>query len=365
MATTQIVGGVGGQYDIVFDANFDYTLEFTYNGNQIIKNRLLIKDNESNVTVYDQTVTTMAKRHTIAAGSLDNGDTYNMSIQVYYLNDEGEEVADDVSDTVLAKCFTTPSLTASNLPLVVRNASFDFEFDYTQAEDDMLDSYTISMYDSGNNLLYALNPVYPAPSTVAYSFVVTINDLMDGQNYHIRCEATSVAGMHVDTGLLSFAVQYYRPQNYSIFYVDNAPSLCAVQLTSNVKIIDGFTVSGEEPTYIDGEKADLRDGDAVYWQNMIDMSGDFQLMARLEDFNDYSEIIKLSNGINTIALKTMRGLLYGETEEKAYLSLTVSNGINNYVTISNLIPIPAPTDIFFISLVRRGYVYSVSINKEV
>lgn len=365
MANAQIVGGVGGQYNLVFDATLDYIITFTYNGNQVVKNRLIVKDNESNETVYDQTVTSMAKRHTIAAGSLTNGKSYNMSIQVYYLDDNGDEVADDVSDTILAKCFATPTLTISNMPLVVRNAAFEFTFDYAQTEGDMLDSYIVSLYDSGNNLLYSLDPVYPAPDSATYTFAVMIRDLVDGRSYSLRCMATSVAGMQADTGAHSFAVQYLRPQNYSIFYADNAPSTCSVQLASNVKIIDGTTTSGEEPTYIDGEKADLRPGDAVTWQDMIDVSGDFQLLARVTDWNDYTTLIQLTNGNNTIELKSMRGLLYGETVEKVYLTLYVSNGYNQYVTISNFVDVPAEDDKFLFSILRRGYVYSATLTQEV
>lgn len=364
MASTQIIGGIGGQYDLVFDATLDYIIQFTYNGNQVVKNQLVVRDNFSNEIVFDDTVVSMAKKHLIPANTLVNGKTYNMTIQVYYLNDEGEETPDTISDTILAKCYTTPVLEFTNLPLVVRNAAYTFTLTYTQAEDDIIDTYQISMYDSGNNLLYALDMVYPAPSTVEYEFSVNINDLFDGQKYSIRCVATSVAGMRVDTGLRGFAVEYLRPQNYSIFYVENAPKVCSVQIMSNVKIIDGFTDNGEPPTYIDGDRADLRDGNAVHWSDMIDVSGDFQLLARIQDFNPYTDIVKVSNGQNTITLRAMYGLLYGETSQKAYLQLYVSNGFFNYYIISNLIDVPAPEDSLLISLVRRGFLYVVTIKKE-
>ena len=40
------------------------------------------------------------------------------------------------------------------------------------------------------------------------------------------------------------------------------------------------------------------------------------------------------------------------------------NGFFNYYIISNLIDVPAPEDSLLISLVRRGFLYVVTIKKE-
>lgn len=364
MASTQIIGGIGGQYDIVFDAAKDYTLQFLYTGNQVVKNRIIINDNASNATVFDNTVVTMAKRHTIPAGTLVNGTTYNIAIQVWYRDDEFNEVADDVSDTVLARCYSTPEVMIDNMPMVVRNATFDFAFTYNQAEGDLLDWYRIYVYDSGHTLMYAQDVVYPAADAATHSFTVRISDLFDGQQYAIRCVAVSVAGMETDTGLLDFAVEYVRPLNYALLFVENAPSICSTQVWSNIKIISGYTRSGDEPEYIDGEKLDLRNGDWVFWQDMIDIVGDFQVLLRLEDFNECVDVLKLANGKNTITLKAMQGMLDGQSSEKAYMLLYVDNGFFNYVVTSNLIDPPAPDESLLISMTRRGYLYELQLTNE-
>ena len=363
MASTQIIGGIGGQYDIVFDALLPYVVQFAYNGNQVVKNRMIVKDNKTNDTVYDNTVTSMAKRHTIPAGTLTHGVTYNLTIQVYDLDEEAHEVAATLSDTALVKCYSTPRISFSNFQTTIRNATYDFKLSYSQSENDYIDSYRIALYDANNLLLYRRDAVYPASSEIPYVFSVRIGDLIDQSTYYIECSVTTVSGMTASTGRMSFSVEYNRPPNYSVIYVDNIPNACSVRIASNIKIIDGFTTSGEGVKYLDSGEADLR-GDGVFWADMLNISGDFQTLIGARDMNDYTVLLELNNGKNFIQLKSMRGLLYGETAERFYLELFVSNGYNNYMTTSNLIPLPTADDKYLISLVRRGNLYSVEIRRE-
>lgn len=363
MASTQIIGGIGGQYDIVFDATKAYTVQFSYTGNQIVKNKILIKDNIADTAVYEDTVTSMAKRHTIPAGTLTNGTTYNMTIQVYYQNDEGQEVADTLSDTALIKCYSTPVLTFTNMKTTIRNATYDFELSYSQSESDYINSYQVSMYDANNQLLYTRDTVYPASSDLPYTFTVKIGDLIDQSTYYIECSAASVSGMTATTGKIQFTVAYNRPPNYSVIYVDNISSACSVRVASNIKIIDGNSKSGNDITYIDEDKADLT-SETVIWNEMLDVSGNFQMLLEVSDIVPYANLIELSNGTNTVILKAMKGLLYGETSEKLYLELFVSNGIDDYMVISNTIDVPNSGEKCILTVSRNKYLYNVTIRKE-
>lgn len=363
MASTQIIGGIGGQYDIVFDATKAYTVQFSYTGNQVIKNTIVIKDNVADTTVYEDTVTSMAKRHTIPAGTLVNGTTYNMTIQVYYQNDEGQEVADTLSDTALIKCYSTPVLAFTNMKAIVRNATYDFELSYSQGESDYINSYQVSMYDANNQLLYTRGAVYPASSDLPYVFTVKIGDLIDQSTYYIECNATSVSGMAATTGKIQFTVAYNRPPNYSVIYVDNISSACSARIASNIKIIDGNSKSGDDVTYINNDEADLT-SETVVWDEMLDISGNFQILLELRDMVPYTNILELDNGSNTVTLKTMKGKLYGETSEKFYIELFASNGIDNYMVISNTIDMPSPDEKCILAVYRNKYLYNITIRKE-
>lgn len=363
MASTQIIGGIGGQYDIVFDATKAYTVQFSYNGNQIVKNKIIIKDNTADTTVYENTITSMAKRHTIPAGTLTNGTTYNMTIQVYYQNDDGQEVADTLSDTALIKCYSAPVLTFTNMKTTIRNATYGFELSYSQSESDYVNSYQVSMYDANNQLLYTRDAVYPASSDLPYVFAVKIGDLIDQSTYYIECSATSVSGMTATTGRIQFTVAYNRPPNYSVIYADNISSACSVRIASNIKIIDGNSKSGDDITYIDDAEADLTNETAV-WDEMLDVSGSFQILLEVRDIVPYANLLVLDNGTSTITLKTMKGLLYGESSEKFYLELFVSNGIDNYMVVSNTIDIPNSGEKCICTIFRNKYLYNVTIRKE-
>lgn len=363
MASTQIIGGLGGQYDIVFDAEKDHILQFTYNGNQIFKHQLIIRDNLTNDIVYDQTVVTMSTRHTIAAGSLTNGKTYNAAIQVYYKNDEGLEVADKLSDTALLKCYATPILSFVDMPTTVRNATYTFSISYSQAQDDYIDSYIITLYDGSGVRLYDTGRIFPATTTLPYSFSVTIPDLMDGHSYYISCDARSLSGMAASTGRQNFLVEYVRPQNYSVLYVSNEYNSCSARIASNIKIIDGHTQSGKEPNYFSDDEADLR-YDWAYWNEMLNVSGNFQMLVRIRDVVPYQTLVRITNGLDEIVLRTNRGKLYGISGEKDYIELRVKNQGVTYTTMSQPIDPPSDTEMLLVRVVKRSYLYELSLEKE-
>lgn len=376
---TKIIGGQGGQYNLVHDANEDFYIAFLHQGAQIIANEIIVRNNETNVEVFRERVESMATRHLIPAETLTNGVLYNVQFIVYWHDSEDYVGNSELSDTALLQCYSTPTVTLNTIISFVRNASYTFDFTYKQDEDDYIDHYKLTLYGVDGQVLQNYADVYPATTDLPYVFSATATNLADKTSYYLEMVVTSVSGLTATTGRVPFTVEYKEPDAYLMMYVENEYKSCSVRITSNVKVIDGHTLSGNEPTYIDGEKADLRD-DTAYWETMMDVVGDFQSLIEVEWLTPYKTIFQATNGTNTIELRTNYSLVEGYERARFYLELFVSNPYDQYMVVSNsLTPpddydnyhiidkdsdMPVLLDQYLISIVRRGYVYKVTIQKK-
>ena len=66
-----------------FDPRESYSVVFQYEGNQVVKNRAVIIDNETYQTVYDHEQERMRLDHVIVANTLSPGKAYQIKIKVY------------------------------------------------------------------------------------------------------------------------------------------------------------------------------------------------------------------------------------------------------------------------------------------
>ena len=94
-----------------FDPAYNYTFMFFYTGNQVYKNRIVIKDEDNNSVVYDKTISSMKLEHEILANTLTAGKRYIVQVQVFDNNNNSSML----SDPILFYCFTTPMFAFSNI----------------------------------------------------------------------------------------------------------------------------------------------------------------------------------------------------------------------------------------------------------
>ena len=67
-----------------FDATVAQTITFVVEGgNQVVKNKITIRNNTSNAVVWEDTVESYQLQHTIPANTLTNGVNYNYYINTY------------------------------------------------------------------------------------------------------------------------------------------------------------------------------------------------------------------------------------------------------------------------------------------
>lgn len=335
-----------------FDSTIDHTFEFSYSGNQVVKNTLTIKNNETDATVYSATVSSYQLRHTVPANTLTNGTCYNATLVVY----DSDNVASSSSTPIVFWCYSTPSFSINiDNNQVIENISFPVEITYTQAQNEPLNFWQANLYDYDQKLILQSGIKYYVSNT-SYTFT----GLSDNEKYYIRCIGETLNGMEVDTGMIAFTVHYTAPTFFSLNEVSNDAAKGIIKLKTNIYIISGKS-NPELPTYIDNSYVDLRTtGHWVTFDEGFSLSGDFCKQILCKDLNPNSVILYASGEEQSVALFYRHWLFEGDTTEKMVVQLVVYGKSVNYTTYTTPVAIPADTDWFYIVLTRKNGVYSLT-----
>ncbi len=292
-----------------FDATQAQAITFVViGGAQVIGNRLVISDNQTGAEVYNQLQSTMKLEHLVPANTLANGGYYNA---VVYTIDSGNNES-EASTAIPFYCYSQPSLTIDNIPATetIENGTYKFTGNYLQQENELLNSYQYTLYDSNRDILSQSSLIYyNADPTLSYTFVGMSNDT----SYYIELSGETINGTKITSGLRYFTVRYIQPASFAICDLVNNCENGYIQISSNIVAIDGKS-NPDPPIYIDDKEVDLRDPDSwVEWNSGFRIQDDFTMRVWGRDFNDYQNIITLTNDINTtstpnkIELKWMVG----------------------------------------------------------
>lgn len=278
-----------------FDATQNHVVTFlAIGGAQVVGNRIVISDNQTGETVYDNRVITMQLAHTIPANTLTNGGYYNV---VIYTIDSANNFS-QASVPVPFYCYSQPTLTINNIPAssTIENGTYTFQGSYAQQENENLNSYQFILYDSNKTVLSQSDVIYySSNNSLSYTFVGMSNDT----SYYIELKGQTVNNTEITTGLLYFTVRYSQPASFAIVDLVNDCENGFIQISSNIVAIDGKS-NPEPPIYIDDKEVDLREPDSwVRWDEGFNIKDDFTMRVWGRDFNDFEPIITLSNKNNT------------------------------------------------------------------
>lgn len=278
-----------------FDATQNHVVTFlAIGGAQVVGNRIVISDNQTGKTVYDNRVITMQLAHTIPANTLTNGGYYNV---VIYTIDSANNFS-QASVPIPFYCYSQPTLTINNIPAnsTIENGTYTFQGSYAQQENEILNSYQFILYDSNKTVLSQSDVIYySSNSSLSYTFVGMSNDT----SYYIELKGQTVNNTEITTGLLYFTVRYSQPASFAIVDLVNDCENGFIQISSNIVAIDGKS-NPEPPIYIDNKEVDLREPDSwVRWDEGFNIKDDFTMRVWGRNFNDFEPIITLSNKNNT------------------------------------------------------------------
>lgn len=323
---------------VAFDASD--THRFTFNvvsGDQVVKNRLTIVNQNTNIVVYDEEQTTYAYYHNVPSNILTNGEYYYAFITTY--NITGDRSAP--SNNIQFYCFTTPYFSFSNIPSsrIITNSSFSFDVIYNQIESEKLNSYSFNLYSVNNILVSSSGVLYTdsesqLPLTLSYNFSGFVNNT----SYFIQATGITQYGTQISTNLIPIYVEYSQPTDYSIVELNNNCTDGYITIKSNLTKIDGISVPFP-PEYVDNDTAvDLTSSDSyVLWDKDYTISNDFTVSLWGYNFNDNSVILEMRDSDNKNNLK-----IYYINEENNlyYLVLTVTNNeVLTYYIYTDLIEV--------------------------
>ncbi len=336
-----------------FDKANKQKFYFSWNGNQAFKNRLQIFVNSNSTKVYDQTQDSMQLYHTLASGVLTNGTQYRAVLSVF----DSKNNESVVSSPVLFYCYTNPtfSLNISNTQ-IIKNSSYTVELSYSQSEGELLQQFEIILYDSSQSQIYSTDVLYP---TVTMSTV--ISGLANSKQYYIQATGTTVEGTFLSTGMIEFSVNYVTPTLFSKVELTNLPNSGQMKVTSHMISIEGKS-NPSHPTYIDSEKIDLTvQGSYVAFDSGYSIADNFTGDYTCQTFTFPSDILTMTNGINTIKITVAKALFDGETEEKMYAILTANNSYLDYRIVSNHISVPEDSQQVRVTYQRIDNLYNIRL----
>lgn len=301
----------------VFDANYPYTLSIVYEGEQVVRNRVIIRKNETYDIVYDKTQDGLRLNHVMEANILNNGVSYCAQVQVFDANGSSS----NLSETVLFSCHTTPLFHFVNIgnQSVVTSANLNTHIAFTQAEGDSLKEYKYYLYDSNKSEMYSSNSFYSISDNQH-----TYYGLTNMTNYFIRAIGKTVYGFDVDTGYVRISVKYNCiPTNIAV-QAENQDG----RIILNVNIIS-TDYDLENSNYV------LENGELTLTDNTIKY--------HVKDINDFSLIVKARNiplnktFINIVSDKGNLLLKIVEISKKYYCKLIAESGAEKCVIYKNIL----------------------------
>lgn len=361
---------------VAFDANNDQTFDFTsLGGDQVLGNRLVIRNNVTNEEVYNEEITTYAYRHTLEGGKITNNTYYNAVIQTVGLN--GATSA--FSQPIQFWCYTTPVMSITNLPQdnQIPNSEFTFEGQYSQIEGELLQQYQFNLYSTAHVLLSSSGVVYvqdntPPPTLFNYTF----EGFADASSYYIELVGETVNGTSVTTGEIEITVKYEVPNIFALIELTNNQCEGYITIRSNMVSIDGKS-NPDPPIYIDDDtKVDLREpGSWVIFDEGYEINDDFTLGLWGHAFTKNSNILKLYNKGDT-DLTPNRILLnfreeYKPNDDKHYCFFELwvyANSNTPYYIYSESLPYPNFRVEYAVFVRRINNVYQLEVrpyNSEV
>lgn len=276
----------------VVDCSKDYLLKWKTSGDTSSSFAVSVYKNSDSSLVWSLPRTySYAMSYTIPAGSIPNGDVYQLVVQVW--NSANQTAS---SQPVIFTASSSPVVTVDTIGTVANN-SYLFTAHYLQAENDPLSTYTVNLYNSDNVLLNTSGTM--TDGLMEYRF----DGLKSGQSYSVEFIVTSKKGLTSTSGLISFDVVYDNPSMYFELDAENLSESASMKLTWKIRQVVGKTTV--VPVYVNNDEIDVRGG-SVYFDEGFEIVNDFTLKIWFREIAVDTDLIYLkgSNGSIRLQYKT-------------------------------------------------------------
>ena len=339
-----------------FDASTGTTIRFAWKGNQVFKNRCIIKNNETNEVVYDQTIESFKYEHPInlPAAALINGEKYNAYITVFDKNNIESDIQ-QLGQSFL--CLALPLFHFSNITdgQVISASSYTFHVSYFQESGELLDSWEISLYTKSHTPLSTSGTRYDTDALTH-----TFSGFTNKSEYTVRATGKTVNGIDVDTGYVNLSVTYSIRDIFSLLEPTNLAKQGAIQIRSNIVSSEGHPESAV--TFIGNEYVDLTHNSLSYTEG-FELNKNFSLAILFYGASPNQEVLTLrSKNSNALTLSVSYRIgKFGSDELSACYELKVSSYWINYIRYSNIIPLPLADEKTGLLLCRVNGLYDIEI----
>ena len=322
-----------------FDAKNSNTFTFVSNGgNQVVSNRLVIRNNDTNEEIYNKKIESYRFEHTVPENTLENGIYYNFYFRTYDIMDNESPM----SNVIPFRCFDTPTIEITNIPEngIVESSNFSLEISYNQDQGELIDFAKVLLYDQLGNEIFESENIYNAfipPLTIEY----TLNGLEDNTTYGVAVRVITVNKTVVDSGIENFTTRYFTPSLSTLLELENNCEDGYVQIKNNFYIVDSESNPpniGTNPKYLkDGKLYLNEDGTYITWNQGFSIDDDFTLRYFIENPN-VGLISVLGEDDKRIEISIIKDYEYNSNTLKMCAELKCYDGISiPYIIYSNFI----------------------------
>ena len=349
-----------------FDATKEQIFTFAVQGAtaQVVANKLIIRKQDDNTTVYEAKQESFKYQHNVAANKLTNNTYYSATVIIY--DAEGNESPESLP--IQFWCYTQPTITITNMPIdrVIQNSTYNFAFTYEQAEGEKLNTYIVNLYNSFDTLISTSGLQYVIDGSQPFNSTYLVAGFENATSYRIEIVGTTINNTVVSTGRLEFTVQYVRPDLFTLIELFNNCDKGYISLRSNIALIEGES-NPDPPIYIDDSEVDLTNPDHwVKWESGYSITGDFLARLWFRKPTHYAQILKFMNvsGQN-IVVRYMQGYESIDVDyQQAYVEIEVTSleGYPYYI-FSNYIDILPETQYYNLWLTRVNNIYQLQLAK--
>ena len=349
-----------------FDATLNHTFTFTSNGgDQVVANRITIRNNNTNVIVYQNTLTTYILGQTVIANELNNNMYYNVYFNTFNANGDMSED----SNVIPFRCIATPIMSITNMPLtnIINASSYTFNSTYSQVNGELLNYIIYTLYDINGTELSNSGKMYSTDAP-PINFTHLFSGFDDNTSYKIEVSGVTVNGMTFTTGLITFTVSYYSPVYVGLLELDNKCDDGYNQITSSIITSTAETVP-TNPYYL----SDFTNNTDNYinWDEWFTIPSTNVISEWLSpyaiDLSQYTYYAKWYEGFELTADFTM---MFWMTANRIEDFLTNFNSVSNAINVNFVREIPfgevVPKDYFevraYVGGVEQVYQHSNYIN---
>lgn len=325
-----------------FDATQSNTFRFVSNGgNQVVSNRLVIRNNDTGAEIYNKKIESYRFEHTIPPNTLKNGIYYNFYFKTYDVNN----VESPASNVIPFRCYNTPTITIDNIPVtgIIESTTFEVNATYNQAQKELMDFAKFILYDQQENVLFESENIYNSnkpPFTLSYTFKGLDNDT----NFKVSVKCVTLNKTIVESEKKLFTTRYFTPSMFSVIELENNCEDGYVKIKNNFKVVDYESNPpdiGTNPKYLHDGKLHLTEsGTYIKWFQGFAIEKNFTLRLFLENPN-LGELCILGDNGDKILISLIQEIPFGKESKQYCLELKCYNDINKendcYYIYSNFV----------------------------